>query len=171
MGRRWGCCCECCLALSFDLLCRLSSTKRKEPRASEDQVLSDPKTKVEVQMKGEETSGSLSPCCTFTLCPVFADHGKGFSIQNTQDTGPFSTKPYTNGAASTNQVRGFLCMELPWPNRCRLRSPECGFISSQGAQSSLEESIWSGHGLCLEPFVCLRQHSWHVLETEIQTRP
>eukprot|EP00069_Balaena_mysticetus_P002967 bmy_00746T0 len=83
---------------------RLSSTKRKEPRASEDQVLSDPKTKVEVQMKGEETSGSLSPCCTFTLCPVFADHGKGFSVQNTQDTGPFSTKPYTNGAASTNQA-------------------------------------------------------------------
>lgn len=39
------------------------------------------------------------------FCSIFADHGKGFSIQNTQDSSPSSTKPYTNGAASTNQVR------------------------------------------------------------------
>lgn len=49
------------------------------------------------------------------LCPIFTDHGKSFSIQNTQDTSPSSAKPYTNGAASTNQVSGSLYMEIPWP--------------------------------------------------------
>lgn len=39
------------VCLSLNLLCRSGSTKGKEPRASEDQVLSDPETKVGVQMR------------------------------------------------------------------------------------------------------------------------
>ena len=69
VGRRGGGSWECCLALSLDLLYRLSSTKRKEPRAPEDQVLPDSETKVGVQVNGEETSGSLSPRCTFYPLP------------------------------------------------------------------------------------------------------
>ena len=57
------------MALSLDLLYRLSSTKRKEPRAPEDQVLSDPETKVGVQVNREETSGSLS-LCLWTFYPL-----------------------------------------------------------------------------------------------------
>lgn len=68
------------MSLSLDLLGRLGSTKGKEPMASEDQVLSDPETKVSGQVGGEDTSGSLCPWHTLTLGPLFADHGKGFSI-------------------------------------------------------------------------------------------
>lgn len=92
------------VCFSLTLLCRLGSTKGKEPKASEDQVLADPETKVGVQMR---QGRQWEPVCMphSYLCPIFVDHGKGFSIQNTQDSSPSSTKPYTNGAASTDQVR------------------------------------------------------------------
>lgn len=44
--------------MSLHFLCRLGSTKGKEPRASEDQVLSDPETKVGVQMAGRRQVGA-----------------------------------------------------------------------------------------------------------------
>lgn len=99
------------MSLTVDHLCRLGSTKGKELKASKDKVLPDPETKV----MNKETGAScgLSPCLPFTLCPIFADHGKGFWIQNTEDACQITTKPYTNGAASTSQVRGSEGRELP----------------------------------------------------------
>lgn len=85
--------------------------------ASEDQVLSDPETKVGGQVGGGTQVGACAHGTLLTLGPLFADHGKGFSIQNTQDPGPSSVKPHTDGAASTDQVRCLLCTELPWLNR------------------------------------------------------
>ena len=70
VGRRWGYCYEYYLSLSLDLICRLGSTKGKEPRASEDQVLSDPETKVGVEMGGGDKWDSESMLHPYPL-PCF----------------------------------------------------------------------------------------------------